>query len=206
MEQNILLALATGVFTFIAVALFARGILAGQARPYLLAWIIRASMCAVAFMSQLLQGATYSLALAGAQVIGVAFIIACILTMRAAGGGKLDRSDWLAIGIAGTGVLLWVISGNPVFGILGAILADTSATGLGIRSALQKNTEESIPFWGCSLLAATLALLAANGDGWAVMIAPFFSCLNALANIFTVLYVRWRNALPVPAEQWEVAE
>jgi hypothetical protein len=198
LQKEAVLAIATGVFTAVAVGMFVRSVITGGSRPYLWAWVLRAGICAVAFVTQMLEGATYSLALAGAQVLGVVFIIACILAFQPR-RGRLDRNDWVALGIAGFGVVLWVTSGEPVYGLLGTLLADTSATGMGIRAAVRKGTRESVPFWTCSFVAAAMAVLAAgNSAGWVILAAPLFSCLNAAVNILTVSYVRRRKRTKIP--------
>lgn len=189
LQKEAILAGATGLFLLLSLAIFVRGVMIGRSRPYLWAWVIRAGICVIAFMTQLLQGATYSLALAGGQMTAVGIIILCILA-RQPHMGRLDRPDWWALSIAGIGVLWWVISGNPLYGLFGALLADASATAMGIRAAIRRRTAEPLAFWVCSLSAATMAVLAAGTATWTILLAPLFSCVNAWVNIMTIMYLR----------------
>ena len=184
-----LTALLTGFFLFLSLALFVKDFLRGKSKPYLWAWVIRVGLCVVAFWSQLLQGATYSLALAVSQIICGACIVALIL-YKGSSQSKLDRIDWLALSIAALGVLLWIVSGDPLFSLMGVIVADSCATVMGIRAAIQKGTRESLAFWTCALMAASMAVIAAGSASWIILLAPLFSCANAIANILTTLYVR----------------
>jgi len=189
LQKEVVLAGATGLFLLLSLLMFVRGVLNGSSRPYLWAWVIRAGICGVAFTTQILQGATYSLALAGGQLVAVGIIILCILA-RQPRRGRLDRADWWALGAAGCGVAWWVVSGDPLYGLFGALLADASATAMGIRAAVRRGTAEPMAFWVCSLSAATMAVLAAGTTAWGILLAPLFSCANALANILTIAYVR----------------
>jgi len=182
-----LLALLTGGFTILSLALFLRGFLKSKTRPYLWAWLVRIAICIVAFWAQLSQGATYSLALAASQIFCALCIIGCIVYARPK-MGKLDRMDWTALGIASAGVVLWVTSGNSLYSILGVIVADSCATAMSIRAAVQKGSRESIAFWSCALAAASMATLAAKDSSWTILLAPLFSCLNATANISATLF------------------
>jgi uncharacterized membrane protein len=194
-----LLAALTGGFTALSLALFLRGFLKSKTRPYLWAWLVRLAICIVAFFGQMSQGATYSLALAASQIFCATCIIGCIVYAKPK-MGKLDTVDWAALGVASAGVVLWIASGNSLYSILGVIIADSCATAMSIRAAIQKGSRESIAFWSCALAAATMATLAAKGSSWAILLAPLFSCLNAAANISASLFStkKHRRSLPQP--------
>jgi hypothetical protein len=201
LQKELVLAMATGLFLAVALVLCIRDMRQRGSLPYVWAWIVRGGIVIVALWTQLLQGATYSLALAGGQLLSALCIVVAVLMLQPR-MGRLDRTEWLTIVVASCGVAWWVSSGNPLYGLLGVILADTCATCLGVRAAVQKGTEESIPFWTCSLMAAAMALLAAGDASWGILLAPVFSCLNATTNIITVMYVRRRRQLA--ATQMEV--
>jgi hypothetical protein len=143
----------------------------------------------VAVLSQVAGGATYSLALSGGQVVTGLIIVGLIVFLQPR-MGSLDRMDYISIAIASFGVLVWIMSGNPLYGLLGALLADAAATVMGIRASLLKGTRDSVAFWVCCMGAAIAALLAAGVTSWLVMLAPLFSLVNAAANIMAVWYVR----------------
>jgi hypothetical protein len=188
---------ASAVFTVVAIGIFVRSIVAKKSSPYLLAWGIRVLLVAVAFLSQLAAGATYSLALSGGQLVGGLFIIGLIINLRP-DLGRLRGTDWLAIALAGIGVAVWKLSGNPLYGLLGSIIADGSATALGIYASIVRKTYDSVAFWCYAFLAAGLAILATgNTTNMVIILAPAFSCLNAAINIGAWWYVRQYQAAPL---------
>lgn len=192
MSKEAIMATITGVCAAIALGMFIRSLYGGSSRPYLWAWLIRMGICIVAFLSQFAGGATYSLALSGGQVLSGIIIIALIVR-RQPRLGRLDVMDGLGIVLATAGVAVWMASGNPLFGLLGTILADGAATAMGVRANILKGNEESMAFWACWLVAGFATLFAAGNASLVVVLAPLFSIVNAAVNIGTVLLVRRRS-------------
>lgn len=205
---QVFLSQISALFTVLALGILVRAIVKKRSKPYLLAWCIRISLVGVAFLSQLTAGATYSLAMSGTQMIGGVLVIG-LIAFKQPSMGRLTRLDWFAIGTAGVGVIVWILSGNPLHGLLGTMLADTAATVLGIHAALKHGTRESLPFWICAFVAALTATLAAAGTdatNAAVLLAPLFSCVNAVANIVACWYVNQRSSKYVSPQPGVAAE
>ena len=187
-----ILAAMTAILTITAITMLLRGLLKKTSQPYVWAWVIRGGLCAIALLSQLAGGATYSLMLSGTQLTGC-FLIVGLLLYRRPKASHLSRIDWMAIATACAGVAWWQISGNPLYGLLGVLTADASATALGIRASLLRRASESLPFWLLSLAASCAAVLSAGDASMVVLLAPLFSCSNAIANILAIAYVRARK-------------
>ncbi|HSW65621.1 MAG TPA: hypothetical protein VLI54_00590 [Bacillota bacterium] len=187
-----ILAALTAIFTITAITMLLRGLLKKTSQPYLWSWVIRGGLCAVALLSQVAGGARYSLMLSGTQLLGCFFIVG-LLFYRKPRAGRLSRIDWLAIAISGAGVAWWQLSGDPLYGLLGVLTADGVATALGIRACLLRRASESMPFWVLSFAASCTAVLSADSASLVVLLAPLFSCCNALANIAAIAYVRARK-------------
>lgn len=195
--QAAIYAVGTGLFTFVSVGLYIWSIHTKRSRPYVWAWLLRIALAVLAFVSQLAKGATYSLALSGAQVVGGLLILGWIVAYhRQQLKGKLDRTDRLALLAAGAGIAVWSASGEPLFAIIGIILADACATVMGVKEALLRGRTESLGFWAMSFLSASLALLSGRSGTIAVLSYPFFSLANAAINIVVLLVRRlWRDAV-----------
>jgi hypothetical protein len=191
-SQEATLAILTGVFSAIALAMFAHSIIRHRSQPYVWAWLVRVVICMLGFLSQLAGGATYSLALSGGQVV-MGLIIISLIVWRRPRLGRLDRIDGIGVIVAAAGLAVWLASGNPLYGVMGALLADAMATLMGIRAGLRRGTHDSLAFWACCGSAALAALLAAGNGSLVIWLAPLFSCVNALANIVAIAYVRQRN-------------
>jgi hypothetical protein len=191
-SQEAALAILTGVFSAIALAMFAHSIIRRRSQPYVWAWLVRVVICTVGFLSQVAGGATYSLALSGCQV-AMGLIIISLIVWRRPRLGRLDRIDGIGVMVAVVGLTVWLASGNPLYGLTGALLADAMATFMGIRASLRQGTQDSLAFWACCGSAALTALLAAGHGGLVIWLAPLVSCVNALANIFAIAYVRQRT-------------
>src|SRR4051812_1475143 len=88
LSTEVLLAGLTGLFVVAAIVLYARAIIKKKSRPHAAAWLVRLGLCVIAFASQSAQGATYSLALSGTQVVSAIVIVALCV--------RRDR-DWQAL-------------------------------------------------------------------------------------------------------------
>jgi hypothetical protein len=195
----------TAIFTAAAIGMLLRGLFNKTSQPYIWAWVIRSGLCAVALLSQLAGGATYSLMLSGVQLASALLVVGLLLRKWPKKGG-IGRNDWLAMAAAGVGVLWWLASGNPLYGLLGVLLGDMAATVLGIRASVVYGTHEPLPFWLCCLAAASMATLAAaNTTSAVVLLAPLFSCANALLNIFAIGFVRYRKRLAPAVPEADLA-
>lgn len=175
----------SAVLVVVSLGILMKKVLHGQSQPHLLAWAIRVFLIAIALVSQWAAGATYSLALSGTQLAGV-IVLLVLIVRRNPSLERPSQFDWLAMGVAAVGILVWIVSGSPLYGLLGTILADTAATVLGIQASVTRGARESATFWLCALAASTAAVLSvvARGDtNVVILLAPLFSCLNATANI-----------------------
>ena len=123
MSQNILIffAVVSAIANFVGLFPYIRDILAKKTKPERATWWIWASLSVVAFSAQVAAGATWSLAMTGAQGIGV-FIIA-ILSVKY-GYGTFRKKDYLSLLIAGLGIVLWTITDNPLTALLIVIFVD----------------------------------------------------------------------------------
>ena len=115
--------------------------------------------------------------------------------------GRVTAADRLAVGAAMVGVVVWIWSGNPLYGLLGAIVSDTAATALGIHASIVRGTRDSMAFWMFAFLAGLSALLATDMASVVIVLAPLFSCVNAGANILALVYVRRRGTISLPAPE-----
>lgn len=178
-----------------------KDIVSGASSPDLLTWLIRAILCALLFCALVYEGATYaSLALWFSQLICCVGIVA--LTIKKHGPlGKISWIDGICIVFASAGVFAWAISSDPVYGVVGVILAELVATAMGVRAAFIKRRLESFQFWILALCAAVLSLMMVDTLTLALVLAPAFSVGNAVVNIATVWWIARQELPPRQAMQ-----
>ncbi|HLZ14540.1 MAG TPA: hypothetical protein VKQ34_00960 [Candidatus Saccharimonadales bacterium] len=198
-------AVGASVCTWAAIGLYLWSLHTKRSEPYAWAWLLRIGLALLAFLSQLAKGASYSLALSGTQVAGGLFIVGLILARHHGQLKKgLDHTDSFALGAATTGVAVWLLSGEALFALWGAILADAAATLMGVKEAWLRGRSESVTFWLLSLCAGLCALASGWHGTLAVVLYPLFTMTNGAVNIATILAVRlrrkWAQALAAQTE------
>jgi hypothetical protein len=131
----------------------------GKTRPERATWLIFAILGVIAVVSQLAAGATWSViftvvdSLAGVVVLG--------LSVRYGVGGW-TLQDRIALVIAGVGVGLALTLKNPLYSILGVILADASGMVLTLRKAYNDPGSETSISWLLSGIGGFAAVLVVN--------------------------------------------
>src|SRR5215218_8988770 len=103
---------------------YVRDTLGRSTRPHRGTWLIWAVLALVVCLSQRADGASWSLVMAGTQVVLTAGIF--ILAIRLGTGG-VSIVDKLLITVAGAGVAGWILAGEPIVATLCVIAADLIA-------------------------------------------------------------------------------
>ncbi len=122
---------------------YVRDILRGLTQPHRGTWLIWSTLGVVVLGSQAADGATWSLALVGAQAVTT--ILVLVLSLRFGVGGA-SRADLSLIGLAALGVGGWAISSRPVVATDASLLLYPShyALGNGAIAALILRRRRSI--------------------------------------------------------------
>jgi hypothetical protein len=129
--------------------------LRGRTKPERATWLIWSILGVIAFAAQLQLGATWSLLFTGLDTAGCVLAFLLSITYGVGGWTFLDK---LGLGIAFLGVLLAVVSHQPILAITGVILADMSGTMLTIQKTFRDPDSETTISW---LLVGTGALCGA---------------------------------------------
>jgi hypothetical protein len=146
----------------------------GTTRPHRGTWMIWALLAILVCVSQRADGATWSLAMAGAQVAlnGAVFVLAI-----RCGEGGLSRADAVMVAIAGVGVGVWLLADAPVVATIGVIVADLIAVAMMVpKTYLDPDSETLSTFAGSSLTGA-LAMGAVGTLDPALLLYPAYYCL-----------------------------
>jgi len=143
----------------------------GKTRPERASWCIFALLGIIAVVSQLAAGATWSV---GFTVIdSLAGTIIFVLSFRYGVAGW-TRRDQTALGVATVGVVLALITRNPLYSVAGVVLADGSGMVLTLRKAYLDPDSETAVSWFLSGIGGFAAALTVNRPVPAQLLYPFY--------------------------------
>jgi hypothetical protein len=196
---------ACGFFTVLGAAIYAVRIWNRRIQPHALGWAIFSVPPLVLFLGQQAEGATWSLALSGTQVICSWLFVGLILTRIGPGSSKLGQLEIFACLVLLLGIYLWFGYDNAMLGVLCALAIDVVAALVLIFHILKDGKKDSTLFWLCNLAAAAAACLSVGAFHPKLLVAPVISMALATAfliAIFIGFVLRRRRA---KAAAFEVA-
>jgi hypothetical protein len=162
-------------------------ILKGKTKPERASWVIWAVLLAIAFFTQLAEGARWSLVMPGLDFFIVSFIF--ILSIKYGAGGFVRR-DFIALIIAGVGLVLWAITDQPLTALLIIICIDGLAAYLTIIKTFKKPSTETLLAWIMSSASGFCTILAVNHLRFNLLVYPVFLTIADSAVIVTILLGR----------------
>lgn len=145
-------------FVLIAVA-----VMWGSVRPNRYSWLIWSVVAALAAASSWQAGATWPLA--GAAMNALGCIVILVLALRR-GCDARNRTDTTCLAVAVAGVALWLLTDEPVVGLLFFLLADASGAVPTIRGVAADPFAESAVGWSILALAGAAAVLSVEAPQW----------------------------------------
>lgn len=143
---------------FASGASYLRATWKGNAQPHLASWSLWSLTALVAFAIQLVQGG-------GAQAfvtlaIGLSPTAVCAVALyRRTGITKLSRSDKYCVLFAFVGILLWIMSKDPLTMLFMSILADMFSEVPTLRKAYLKPHTEHATAYALTIASMVVALL-----------------------------------------------
>ncbi|MEI7858303.1 MAG: hypothetical protein WCI26_00595 [Acidimicrobiales bacterium] len=150
----VLIALAIDAFGAI---IYARQTWRGQAEPDLVSWTIWAVVPFLAFATELQQGVGIESLITFSAGAGPLLVVVVALVSNRP-PWKMHPLDWLCASIAVVGVLLWLFSRNPVFGLwafIGAQLASATPT---VFKAWHEPSTESATTYVANVITSGFAI------------------------------------------------
>ena len=165
----------------------------GQAQPNRVTWLLWGTFPMIIFVAQRVQGVegqSWVSLVAGSTPL---LIVAASLVNKQA-YWKTEPRDYLLMGAAILGIVLWAVTDNPNLALLFALLADVLAAVPTLIKAYTSPASESWPAYAISAFGfgiSILALQTVNFENAAFVVNVFLMNL-ALA----LLAVRGRNQRP----------
>lgn len=159
-------------------------IIRGHTKPERVTWFIWMILGIIAFFSQQILGAHWSLLYAGIDALGS--IIVFILSLKYGVGGW-TQTDRFALYTALIGVTFSLVAHRAIIALVGIIIADSAGLILTIRKTyLNPNSETSITWFGIGT-AALLAALSVGHIKISLLIYPLYLSLGS----YSVLLTQW---------------
>ena len=159
----VLAGLAAAALQALGFLLIASAVLRGAARPNRYSWLIWSVVAALAAASSWQAGATWPLAGAAMNALGCVLILT--LALRHGAGGR-NPVDTTCLAIAGSGLALWLLTDEPVAGLVLFLGADASGAVPTIRNVLVDPARESVIGWAILALAGAAAVLSVESSQW----------------------------------------
>ena len=153
---------------------YVRDILRGATRPHRGTWLIWGVLAVVVCLSQRADGASWSLVMAGAQVVltGLVFVLAIRM-----GEGGVSRTDALLIAIAGGGLAGWLLVEEPIVATACVIAADIIAAAMMVPKVYRDPGSETLVTFALASAGGALAAGAVGMVDVSLLAYPIYYCL-----------------------------
>jgi hypothetical protein len=166
---------------------YVRDTIRGATRPHRGTWLIWGSLAIVVWLSQRADGASWSLMLAGGQVVLNGIVV--LLAIRRGEGG-MSAPEAAMLGLAGGGVIGWIVADQPIVAIACVIAADLVATALMAPKTYRDPGSETLVTYVGASVAGALAAGAVGALDVSLLLYPVYYCLVNIANAILISHRR----------------
>ncbi|HPR09938.1 MAG TPA: hypothetical protein PLT04_05235 [Candidatus Saccharibacteria bacterium] len=186
-----LLGVSAGALNFAGMVPYVRDMFRGTTKPNRATWWLWLLINSISLASQWALGATWSLGIIIAKVIGVA--ITAVLSVYF-GYGFFTKRDVTRIVIALIGAAIWSITGYPLFALLIVIGVDALGMGLTITKTWRAPFTETKSTWVLATIAAMLAVASVGSFDIAKLSWPVY-CVVANGLLLCVIVSRQKRSI-----------
>jgi hypothetical protein len=153
---------------------YVRDTLGRSTRPHRGTWLIWAVLAIVVCLSQRADGASWSLVMAGTQVVVTTAIF--VLAIRLGTGG-VSALDALMIAVAAAGVAGWLVVHEPMVATLCVVGADLIAAAMMVPKTYRDPHSETLSTFALASLGGALAVGAVGVVEVSLLVYPVYYCL-----------------------------
>ncbi len=158
MDYKIILATLAIIIGFIGILPYIYHLLKSKTKPHVFSWIIWALLSGIAFVAQLFEGGGPGAWSTGALAAMSAFV--AILGFIKGGKAYISRADWLCLIAAFIGIILWIVTNNPLSAVVIVTLTDAIGFIPTFRKGYHKPNEETMFTYFTSGLQNLLGIFA----------------------------------------------
>jgi len=194
----IALGLASGILNLAGSALYAYEVVKKRSVPERATWFILTVLGLVAFFSQKGMGAQASLWFVGLQTVGVC-VIFCLSIKYGVGG--LVKRDALILLAAAFGIILWILTDEPLLALVVVILVRSIALGVTVYKTYKNPSSEATLPWLIYALSAVLAIASVGTMQFNLLLYPMYVILADSA----VMIAKYHKHLQVSRVSQEIS-
>jgi hypothetical protein len=171
----------------IAYALYFHDIFYRHTKPHAFSWLIWTVITGIGFAAQIVGGGG-----AGSWVLGIDAIVCSAIFVVALYKGERGYVlvDWISLGLALLSILLWQLTGTPVFSVFLICFIDALAYVPTFRKSFSKPREESMTAFVLFTLKFIFVLLAL--ERYSIITALYPAWIILLNTVFVGMLV-WRR-------------
>lgn len=149
-------------------------ILGRKTKPERATWWIWSALSLIAFSAQIDAGATWSLAMTGAQLLAVVMI--AFLSLKY-GFGSFHKKDFISLLLAFFGILLWKVTDSPIMALIVVVLVDVMALYLTVIKTWKNPETETLVAWVLGTASGVCGLIAVGDWDLTKLIYPAYIAL-----------------------------
>ena len=168
---------------------YVRDTVRGTTRPHRGSWLIWSVLAVIACLCQRADGASWSVLMTGTQAIltGLVFLLAIRY-----GEGGMSATDLSLIGLAGVGVIGWILSREPIAALGCVIAADLIAFAMMTPKVRSDPHSETLSTYALASLGGAFAAGAVSEPDLSMLLYPAYFCL---VNGATALLIHRRRTI-----------
>ena len=156
-DYKTVLGILAVVINFVGFAPYIKNTLAGKTKPHAFSWLIWGVLEATGFLAQLSKGGGAGAWVTGASAAMVFFIAGIALYRRET---EINIIDWLAFFGGLLGIILWVITKNPLTAVILVVISDALAFVPTFRKSYYHPEQETLFEYICTATKYFISLFA----------------------------------------------
>ncbi|MDQ5950114.1 MAG: hypothetical protein QG585_54 [Patescibacteria group bacterium] len=189
MDYKTILTVVASAVSIIVYVPYIKDIFLGKTKPHIFSWIMWGLLTGISFVAQIKEGAGFGSLTAG--IASVLTLVVIILSIKR-GEKNITKIDWFCLSGALIGILLWIITKNPLYSIILISIIDTIAFIPTVRKSLKKPYEETLSVYIAYTFIWIIAII--SFDQITVTTALYPATLVLTNALFAILLIVKRKS------------
>ncbi len=186
------LGILSGLVNLAGTLLYIDEIFRRKSVPERATWFVWLILGLVALFSQKSLGATHSLWFVGLQTFGVSLVF--LLSLRFGTGG-LAKFDIGVLTLAGLGILLWIVTADPLLSLSMVVIVRVIGMAATIRKTARQPRSEALAPWVLYATSGLLAMLSVGRLDLPLLLYPTYALVADSSVIIVKVFEQKRKGL-----------